>query len=131
MSPLPKHDASLERWLSVALRTAHLSGVVWVGAAVVAGQAVDPRATGLLAGSGIALLLTDLRAGRIALGELAGAVVLAKLALLVWMALDARQAAWIFWSLLVASSVSSHAPKGWRHWPRSRQVRASNVSKPG
>ena len=131
MSPPPKHDASLERWLAVALRTAHLAGVVWVGAAVVAGQAVDPRATGLLAGSGIALLLTDLRAGRIALGELAGAVVLAKLALLVWMALDARQAAWIFWSLLVASSVSSHAPKGWRHWPRSSQVRASNASKPG
>ena len=91
----------------------------------------DGLATGLLAGSGIALLLTDLRAGRIALGELAGAVVLAKLALLVWMALDARQAAWIFWSLLVASSVSSHASKGWRHWPRSRQVRASNASKPG
>ncbi|MCU0919506.1 MAG: hypothetical protein MUF08_07660 [Burkholderiaceae bacterium] len=130
MSP-PKHEASLERWLSVALRTAHLAGVVWVGAAVVAGQAVDPRATVLLAGSGIALLLTDLRAGRIALGEMAGALVLVKVALLVWMVLDPRQAGWIFWSLLVASAVSSHAPKGWRHWPRSRQVRASSTSKPG
>jgi hypothetical protein len=131
MSARPQSDASLERWLSVALRTAHLAGVVWVGAAVVAGQSVDPRATALMVASGVALLLGELRAGRMALLELAGAVVLLKLALMVWMALDARQAAWIFWSLLVASSISSHAPKGWRHWPRSRQVRASNASKPG
>jgi hypothetical protein len=98
---------------------------------VVAGQPADPRATGLMVASGVALLLTDLRAGRIALRELAGAVVLLKLALVAWMALDARQVVWIFWSLLVASSISSHAPKGWRHWPRSPQVRASSASKPG
>jgi hypothetical protein len=131
MNPRPKSDASFERWLSVALRTAHLAGVVWLGAAVVASQPADPRATALMAASGVALLLIDLRAGRIALRELAGAVVLLKLVLVVWMALDARQAAWIFWSLLVASSISSHAPKSWRHWPRPDQVRASRASKPG
>ena len=131
MSTRPQSDASLERWLSVALRTAHLAGVVWVGAAVVAGQSVDPRATALMLASGVALLLAELRAGRMALLELAGAVVLLKLALMVWMALDARQAAWIFWTLLVVSSISSHAPKAWRHWPASRQTRASSASKPG
>ena len=126
-----KSDASLERWLSEALRTAHLAGVVWVGAALVAGQPVDPRASALMVASGVALLLGELRAGRMALLELAGAVVLLKLALMVWMALDARQAAWIFWTLLVASSISSHAPKAWRHWPASDQARASSASKPG
>ncbi|MGL6113117.1 MAG: hypothetical protein ACRC2B_23755 [Rubrivivax sp.] len=131
MSPRPKNDASLERWLSVASRTAHLAGVVWVGAAVVAGQPADPRATGLMVASGVALLLTDLRAGRIAVRELAGAVVLLKLVLVAWMALDARQVVWIFWSLLVASSISSHAPKSWRHWPRPDQVRTRSASKPG
>jgi hypothetical protein len=59
----------------------------------------------------------DLRAGRIALREVAGAFVLVKLALVAWMALDPRQAVWVFWLLLVASSVASHAPKGFRHWP--------------
>jgi hypothetical protein len=131
MNPRPKSDASPERWLSVVLRTAHLAGVVWLGAAVVSGQPADPRATALMAASGVALLLVDLRAGRIALRELAGAVVLLKLALVVWMAIDARQAGWIFWSLLAASSISSHAPKSWRHWPRPAQVRASRASKPG
>jgi hypothetical protein len=123
MTPAPKSDAALERWLSVALRTAHLAGVVWIGAAVVAGQPVDPRATALMAGSGVALLLTELRAGRIALLELAGAVVLLKLALVAWMALDARQTIWVFWTLLVASSISSHAPKAWRHWPTIKRVK--------
>jgi hypothetical protein len=110
MNPRPKSDASLERWLSVVLRTAHLAGVVWLGAAVVSGQPADPRATALMAASGVALL---------------------KLALVVWMAIDARQVGWIFWSLLAASSISSHAPKSWRHWPRPAQVRASRASKPG
>ena len=131
MSARAQSDASLERWLSVALRTAHLAGVVWVGAAVVAGQSVDPRASALMVASGVALLLGELRAGRMALLELAGAVVLLKLGLMVWMALDARQAPWIFWTLLVASSISSHAPKAWRHWPASRHSRASSASKPG
>lgn len=115
-----RSDSAVERWLAVALRTLHLAGVVGVGAAVVAGQPVTVAAAALTFVSGLALLVADLLAGRIALHELAGLVVVIKLALVGWMALDARQAAWIFWTLLGASSVSSHAPKGFRHWPTKR-----------
>lgn len=123
-----------ERWLSIALRSLHLVAVVGLGAAVLAGHGLTRGPAVALLASGVALLLLDLRAGRIALGELAGAVVLAKLAALGWMAMDPAQSAWIFWTLLVASSVSSHAPKGFRHWPaaaRSPHKRASSASKPG
>ena len=93
----------------VVLRTLHLAGVVGVGAAVVAGQPVDVAAAALTFASGLALLVADLLAGRIALQELAGLVVVIKLALVAWMALDARQAAWIFWSLLDTASVRLYA----------------------
>ena len=110
-------DSEFERWLAVLLRSLHLAGVVWVGAAIVAAQAVGREPAFLMLGTGVVMLLMDLRAGRIALREVAGAFVLVKLVLVAWMALDTRQAAWIFWTLLVASSIASHAPKGFRHWP--------------
>lgn len=109
-----------ERWLAVALRTLHLAGVVWVGSAVMAAQEVQHGASALLFASGLVLLVVDLSAGRIALRELAGLVVLLKLVLVAWLAFDARHAAWIFWTLLVVSSFASHAPKGFRHWPARR-----------
>jgi hypothetical protein len=112
-----KRDSATERWLAVLLRSLHLAGVVWVGAAVVAGSDVHRGAAVLMLISGLLMAALDLRAGRIAVGELAGAFVVVKLAGVVWMALDPRQAPWLFWTLLVASSVVSHAPKGFRHWP--------------
>ena len=115
-----RSDSAVERWVVVILHTLHLAGVVGVGAAVVAGQPVGVAAAALTFASGLALFVADQLAGRIALHELAGLVVVIKLALVAWMALDARQAAWIFWTLLGASSISSHAPKGFRHWPTKR-----------
>jgi len=115
-----KRGADSERWLAVSLRTLHLAGVVWVGSAVIGGQAVHHAASALLLASGLALLVADLLAGRIALRELAGVVVLLKLVLVAWLAFDARHAAGIFWTLLVVSSFASHAPKGFRHWPTRR-----------
>lgn len=110
-----------ERWLAIGVRTVHLVGVVGVGAAVVA-QRVPPAAVAwLMALSGALLLAMDVRAGRIALGELAGAFVLAKIAMVIWMAIDPAQARWLFWALLVGSSIASHAPKGFRHWPTRRR----------
>jgi hypothetical protein len=53
------------------------------------------------------------------LGELAGAVVLAKLAAVAWIGFSAAGAALAvpaFWGLLVLSSFSAHLPKGVRHW---------------
>lgn len=106
----------LERWVAIGVRTVHLAGVVGVGAAVVAGQAPSPAVVWLMASSGGVLLAMDVYAGRIALGELAGVFVLAKMALVVWMAMAPHQAMWLFWALLAASSVMAHAPKAFRHW---------------
>jgi hypothetical protein len=120
-------DSELERWTAVVLRSLHLAGVVWVGAFVVAGQAVDRTPALLMLVSGLVMLAMDLRAGRIALGEVAGGFVLVKLALVAWMALDPRQVVWIFWLLLVGSSIASHAPKGFRHWPTKKQASGAAV----
>jgi len=50
------------------------------------------------------------------LGELAGVVVLLKLAVVTWIAFDERHALPLFWALLIVSAVVSHAPRGLRHW---------------
>lgn len=119
-----KKDSDLERWAAVVLRSLHLAGVVWVGAFVVTAQPIGRGAAALMLASGLAMLVMDLRAGRIALGELAGGFVLVKLAFVAWMALDPAQAGWVFWALLVGSSIASHAPKDFRHWP-ARRARAA------
>jgi hypothetical protein len=130
MPPAETRPADIERWVSIFVRSAHIAGAAWVSAGVVAGPAVAPAAAWLLVASGLLLLAMDLYARRLVLGELAGAVVLVKLALAAWMALDPRQAPWIFWGVIVLSSVVAHAPKHVRHW-RPGQVRASKASKPG
>jgi hypothetical protein len=110
-------DSESERWFSVLLRSLHLAGVVWLGAAVLGAPAGHRGAALLVLASGALMLGMDLRAGRMALREVAGAAVLVKLALVAWMALDARFAVPIFWTLVLGSAVTSHAPKGFRHWP--------------
>lgn len=110
-------DSATERWFSVLLRSLHLAGVVWLGAAVLGAPADHRGAALLVLGSGLLMLLMDLRAGRMALREVAGAAVLVKLALVAWMALDPRQAVPLFWVLVLGSAVTSHAPKAFRHWP--------------
>lgn len=112
--------ATVERWLAIAMRSAHLVGVVVVGAAVVIGQTPAVPAAALMAFSGLAMLGMDLVARRLSLRELAGAFVIVKLALVAWMAFDPSQGSWIFWLLLVGSSVTAHAPKDVRHWPTPR-----------
>jgi hypothetical protein len=119
-SPRAKHSDA-ERWLAVAVRSVHLAGVVWVGAFVVTGQVTARPAAALMGVSGALMLVMDLRARRLSLRELAGAFVLVKLALVAWMVLDPDQARWIFWALLIGSSVASHAPKDLRHWPSPRR----------
>lgn len=128
--PKPK-DSELERWTAVVLRSVHLAGVVWLGASVVTAQPIAKAPALLMAASGLVMLVMDLRAGRIALGEVAGSFVLLKLALVAWMAVDPSQARWIFWLLLVGSSIASHAPKGFRHWPTKKATaRPSGAAAP-
>jgi hypothetical protein len=109
-------SGALERVTAVTLRTLHLVAVVGMGAALL-GAPVAPGPYGaLLLLSGLLLLVLDLRARRLALLELAGLVVLVKLAASAWIAWAPGDAAWLFWTLVVLSSLSSHAPKSLRHW---------------
>lgn len=113
----PSHRGSeAERWLALALRTVHLAGVVALGAALLGAPLARGTSGAVVLASGVLLLAQDLRARRIALGEMAGAVVLLKLVAVAFAAWADAHALAVFWGLLVLSSLSSHAPKRWRHW---------------
>jgi len=138
MEPLPEtrlRSNDAERAAAIAVRTVHLAAVTVLGAALM-GAPVAPGPPGIAAlASGLLLAAMDLVAGRMRLDELAGAVVLAKLAAVAWIALagpspEAGLAA--FWVLLVVSSLSAHAPKPLRHWrPRKSSTPASKAGRPG
>jgi hypothetical protein len=81
----------------------------WIVAVPAAGAAV------LL--SGALLLALELADRRVRLDELAGGFVLVKLALVGLMAWQPGWALPLFWGVLLASSISSHAPRDLRHWP--------------
>lgn len=110
-----------ERWLALALRTIHLAGVVALGAALLGAPLARGACGAVVLASGALLFAQDLRARRIALGELAGAVVLLKLGAVAWAAWADGHALVVFWALLGLSSLSSHAPKRWRHWAPGRR----------
>ncbi|PKO90096.1 MAG: hypothetical protein CVU18_01930 [Betaproteobacteria bacterium HGW-Betaproteobacteria-12] len=108
-----------KRWLNLALRTAHLAGLVLLGAALLG--AGDLRSGALLTfGSGLAMFAIDLWANPAHLGETAGAGILVKLALVGLMALLPEHALSLFWLVLALSALLSHAPGAFRHrrlWP--------------
>lgn len=108
------------RWLGIGLRAAHLAGVVLLGASLL-GAPVGTAGAALTLASGLALLASELADRRVVLTELAGAVVLLKLALVAAMLAWPVAALPLFWGLLALSALVSHAPKGLRHWrPRRR-----------
>jgi hypothetical protein len=115
-SPRTK-PAAWRRWAGVALRSAHLAAVSWLAVALHGAPAQQHAAGLLLLASGAALLAIELADRRVRLDELAGAIVLVKLAVAGAMVLWPGVALWLFWALLLVSSASSHMPKDWRHWP--------------
>lgn len=116
----PPKPPEWRRWLGIALRGAHLAGVVLLGAGLL-GAPVGVAGGVLTLASGAGLFASELADRRIALNELAGAVVLLKLVLVGAMAAWPAAAVPLFWALLGLSAVVSHAPKGLRHWrPRRR-----------
>lgn len=134
-NPLARGSES-ERWISVLLRTVHLAAAMWLGAMVLGAPVASAWPGPLVLGTGLVMLVLDLRARRIALNELAGASVLLKLALVAWLLLDPPRAALLFWVLVLLSSLTSHAPKNVRHWPTparpaAAHQRASKPSRPG
>jgi hypothetical protein len=113
-----RNNASASRrWSGVALRSAHLAAVSWLAVALYGAPAQQHSAGLLLLASGSALLAIELADRRVRLDELAGAIVLVKLAMAGAMVLWPGSALWLFWALLLLSSASSHMPRDWRHWP--------------
>jgi hypothetical protein len=102
------------RTANLLLRTAHLAGVVLLGAALLHGS---PTQTGvwLTLASGVGMYAGDLWANPAHIRELAGFGVLVKLALLVAMAWEPGLAIPLFWTILVVSALLSHAPANIRH----------------
>ncbi len=111
--------AEWRRWSGIVLRAAHLAGVALLAAQLLGapGAAAGGWLTLL---TGVGLLGAELADGRVRLDELAGAWVLAKLALV------AAGLAWpaaalpLFWVMLAVSAVLSHAPREFRHWKPGR-----------
>lgn len=119
-SALKTKPPAWRRWVAILLRCAHLAGLVLLGAALL-GAPVEVRGGALLTlASGLALFVAELVDTRIRLGELAGVVVLLKLAAVGWMALHPQAALLIFWPVLLVSALVSHAPRPLRHWRAGR-----------
>lgn len=118
-------DFSGRRWLIVALRAAHLVGLVGTGASLLSGLPLSAQPPFLLTliASGVATMALDLRAAPGYLLEAAGSAMLIKLGLLLWMAVDPARQLPLFWFILVFSAIIAHAPARLRHWriPSRRQ----------
>jgi hypothetical protein len=114
-NPRPPKPAEWRRWLGIALRSVHLAAVVWLGAALL-GAPVGHGGGWLTLASGLGLFASELIDRRVAVGELAGALVVGKLLVVGAMLAWPTAALPLFWALLLLSAVSAHAPKPLRHW---------------
>ncbi|MDP3440159.1 MAG: hypothetical protein U0989_17280 [Azonexus sp.] len=103
-----------KRWFNLALRTAHLAGLVLLGAALLGAGNVSTGASVVFI-SGVAMFAIDTWANPAHLRETAGFGVLLKLALVGLMALQPSWALPIFWLVLALSALLSHAPGNFRH----------------
>ena len=104
-----------QRWLSIALRSLHLVGIVLAALAIFGGSPHQSAAFASTLVTGLGLFCIDLWSNRQHWKELAGAFVLLKLLLVLAMILMPGHAAVLFWFLLISSSLVSHAPRSFRH----------------
>ena len=104
-----------QRWANILARSVHLVAVVMLGASVLGAPLHGSIAAATAAASGLLMLALDVRKRSTHLSELAGATMLAKFALLAWMAADDAARPVLFWLVLVASAVIAHAPAHIRH----------------
>ena len=114
-APSNKRDFPGRRWLCIALRSAHLVGVVLAGAAIFGRGSYPGLAWILLLLTGLSLYAIDLWSKPQQAWTLAGLFIPLKLLLVLAMALIPSASAALFWLLLLASSVISHAPAAFRH----------------
>ncbi|MCP5310363.1 hypothetical protein [Cognatazoarcus halotolerans] len=105
----------LLRWLGVVLRGVHLATVIALGATVL-GAPLDGRhqAIAVLV-TGIAMVALDLRAKPHLFAEWAGIALIAKLAVVGWMAADAALRPLLYWLIVGWSVLFAHAPASFRH----------------
>jgi hypothetical protein len=117
--PMPRQrdqvrDFPGRRALNLTLRTAHLAGVVLLGAALLGGNSLQ-MGIWLTLASGAGMFAGDLWANPAHVREVAGSGVLLKLVLVAAMAVRPEWAFAIFWFILVLSALLSHAPGALRH----------------
>jgi hypothetical protein len=118
LRPRTGKSAVWRRWLGIVLRSLHLVAVSLLALAVHGLAVPGPlSAAGWVLVSGALLLSLELADGRLRLLELAGLLVLAKLALVALMVWRGEWLTPLFWGLLFVSAIGSHAPRRWRHWP--------------
>jgi hypothetical protein len=102
------------RAFNLTLRTAHLAGMVLLGAALLGGS--SPQAgVWLTLASGAGMFAGDLWANPAHVREAAGCGVLLKLLMVAIMAIRPEWALTLFWSILAFSALLSHAPGTLRH----------------
>ena len=117
--PMPRprdqvRDFPGRRALNLTLRTAHLAGVVLLGAALL-GAASLPAGIWLTLASGLGMFAGDLWANPGHVREAAGGGVLLKLLLVAAMAVRPEWALTLFWFILIVSALLAHAPGTLRH----------------
>jgi hypothetical protein len=106
------------RWILVAFRSLHLLGVAGAGGGYLYGA---PKAfwmpyLALTMVSGIALAVTEVIINGVWLIQLCGLAMLAKVILLAALPAFRGHEAWILAIVVIASGISSHAPKAFRHY---------------
>lgn len=115
-APSNRRDFPGRRWLLVALRSLHLVGVVLVGSALLSGHdEYRSGAAALMLVTGLGLYGIEVWSKPRHAIELAGLFIPLKLLGVAAMIVLPQFAAGIFWLLLIASSVVSHAPAHFRH----------------
>ncbi len=111
-----RRDFPGRRWLLVTLRSMHLIGVVLVGSALLSGHDEHrAAAAALMLVTGLGLYGIEVWSKPRHAVELAGLFIPCKLVGVAAMIVLPHLAATLFWLLLVASSIVSHAPANFRH----------------
>ncbi|MGB3429855.1 MAG: hypothetical protein WBA53_16955 [Burkholderiaceae bacterium] len=105
------------RWFGIGARAVHIVAVVLLGAAVMgAAPRMSMTVIGvLLLTSGVALLALDTWKTPQHLREFAGAAMVGKLLVVVWMLRDPVYGEAGFWLIVLWSVVFAHAPASFRH----------------
>jgi hypothetical protein len=114
---VPRRKVRARRWLSVTLRTLHVMAVIVLGAVVLGATPLPGWSSGWVAGavvaSGLGMLALDLYGNREYLRTVAGLAALGKLVLVLLLAFAPGPL--LFWTVVVLSTVVSHAPATFRH----------------